>query len=215
MYDLSLATNPDAYLPVNLALIKLGIKYVVHSSGKQLFSVIDPQQIVTSVLKPKLAVQRHIPGNLPPSAHLEDHETVKKSKAAWDGLYSEVVLIMGLAALVSILFLWRQILAQQDIVRRMQAQPPNAEDNTNPILTPPPDSPPSPAARPVTPQPTAVGATAGSSSVTSASTSTLETNSDFSQNVPTSEAETIIGTGGLDTKQEPAASSSSDMNSNL
>ncbi|KAJ3414819.1 ERAD-associated protein [Chytridiales sp. JEL 0842] len=136
MYDLSLATNPDAYLPVNLALIKLGVKYGLHFIVKQ-FSAKTGGTSFAQTTKVPHDPSQHIPGNLPPSA-LKDELGKLKSKAAWDGLEFEIPLVIGVAAIVAMLFIWRQAIAQQELVRRQLATPaPAAPAPGVPVASPP------------------------------------------------------------------------------
>ncbi|KAJ3196223.1 ERAD-associated protein [Irineochytrium annulatum] len=160
MYDLSLATNADAYLPVNLALFNLFIKSTgatfsrfidAFTSGRLLRSLVafvtaiirgEDADLFQAIMEPlnglrppagparvnrpdtpaggapgvAQADRQHIPGQIPAVAPLGDDEG--NGMTVWAGVWLELVVVSALAALASVLFLWRQLIApRNDAVR--------------------------------------------------------------------------------------------------
>ncbi|KAJ3108355.1 ERAD-associated protein [Phlyctochytrium planicorne] len=171
MYDMALATNGDAYLPVNLALFQLFIKSSVSFvtqfvkdlvTGRLFFQIwqrveslalgllrtelgplFDEGAGVGDLLIPILE-EDDVGGAVPPAAAAPNaggnaqpntdflanlfgpgphSPLVRGLLRAWSGVWFELVLVSGLAALASVLFLWRQfITAAEENARRVQME---------------------------------------------------------------------------------------------
>ncbi|KAJ3118837.1 ERAD-associated protein [Phlyctochytrium bullatum] len=176
MYDMAMATNPDAYLAANLALFQLFIKS--SASAVSTFAVdlvtgraftnlaLYASDLILSLLRTELGALAgdHADMVLP---LLDDEEEagpaggiagvaggaaaaagdgqnggapgggvvdglfdvrgpygplVKTMLRAWSGVWFELVLVSALAALASVLFLWRQLITTADNAARIAAQ---------------------------------------------------------------------------------------------
>ncbi|KAJ3332759.1 ERAD-associated protein [Blyttiomyces sp. JEL0837] len=129
MYDISYATNPDAYLPVNIALAKLFFKQAVSTlskfigslaSGRAFHAFLFPEEDLYAYYDK--AAKQHVKGAIPPSA-MEDAEPA--ADADEDGIlpWGDILLVSGLAGVMAILYLWRQLLSvNEEMARRWAAQ---------------------------------------------------------------------------------------------
>ncbi|KAJ3208127.1 ERAD-associated protein [Dinochytrium kinnereticum] len=148
MYDMSLATNPDAYLPVNLALFLLFLK-----SSIAIFSTLATDLItgrlhlrifttITSTLLTLLEAEfgpllgdDAIHQDILPALMDEEEEgvglgvgpggygrMVGRLVRAAEGVWFELVLVSGLAAIASVLFLWRQLISAAEEAQRRAAR---------------------------------------------------------------------------------------------
>ena len=111
MYDLSLATNPDAYLPVKLALFKLGVKRYTSNLFKYFSfsrsrSITHPQNSPLSVNEPSVSREAKYKSNI--------------FSSLFSGLWLEIVILGVLGALTILLFSWRQRIFDQERERILQ-----------------------------------------------------------------------------------------------
>ncbi|KAI8620975.1 hypothetical protein BC830DRAFT_1096570 [Chytriomyces sp. MP71] len=129
MYDLSLATNPEAYLAVNLALAKLNFKTrteTIEKLVKYYFSMdfvrdmLKKYHIIEEFEEFEVGEGEHIKGAIPASAdeHLQEigGKAVKipgnTAKDKLGGISEDAILVGVLAAVIGVLFLWRQMMPE-------------------------------------------------------------------------------------------------------
>ncbi|KAJ3265413.1 ERAD-associated protein [Chytriomyces hyalinus] len=134
MYDMAFATNPESYLAVNLALAKLGLKMrvaeivstITHYTSKKFIREMlkkyhlfeNMEDFSTAYLDENGDLAHNAKGSIPASAdaHLEaiGGKPVKATAVGisvrdhLSGIKSDAVLVLGLATLMGVLFLWRQ-----------------------------------------------------------------------------------------------------------
>ncbi|KAI9358927.1 hypothetical protein DFJ73DRAFT_905064 [Zopfochytrium polystomum] len=138
MYDLSYATNSDGYLPVNLALANLFVKsslstihkhtrYILSGNGvialtRVLLAFIRGEPNVFSHYAPDAARKqiKHTKGAIPELPEDQRVDGLKDSKD-WEELWMEVLFMTVLAGVIGVLFLWRQLIANEPAAQARRA----------------------------------------------------------------------------------------------
>jgi cytoskeletal protein RodZ len=201
MYDLSLATNSDAYLPVTISLIKLSIKSTVDDIVQKVQYYVGGVSINE---KPEGVGQRlPVKGAIPVS----ETEFSQDSEASndLDGLLLELSLFIFLIAAFGILFLLRRALLSANAPGLNQAQP----QVSMPVQPPQPSdahqSSTSPPTSTVAPTSTSTSASASTYATAAPSSSGSSTHNHAHSTPPTNDQETEAAKENINPEDDPGS----------